>query len=217
MPPTGRGYTNTSGVSRRTADGVFYVNGRYLCQRLENGTPCNREISSTRHSISSHNNHFHADSPYRRQMTRGKFPCRKDGCNHQSPTFAAILAHARRQHGLKGSANQLKILYGIPISRRRIREAVMGSGEARRESPPRTEEKGREEGPQGECHQGEGHQGENRPEENPQERHQEADNDGGAGGERRTAVPLDLIDPRLINWDKNADSGSDSDGSSLDG
>ncbi|TGJ83855.1 hypothetical protein E0Z10_g4910 [Xylaria hypoxylon] len=122
MPPTKKGHTNKSGVSRQTADGVFYVDGRYLCRRLENGTPCNREMAGTSHSITSHNSDFHAAGSYRRQMVQGDFRCKEDDCTHQSPTFPAILAHIRRRHAFKGSSDHLKRHYGIPIYRKRKQE-----------------------------------------------------------------------------------------------
>ncbi|KAI1277314.1 hypothetical protein F5Y07DRAFT_398570 [Xylaria sp. FL0933] len=115
MPPTRKLQQNMSGVVRCTADGVFYANGRYRCQKLENGVPCNREMADKSHNISSHNSDFHTDSAYRRMMTPGSFPCYVHGCNHRSTTFAAILGHLRKRHRFRGSSNPVKMHYGVPL------------------------------------------------------------------------------------------------------
>ncbi|KAI1124896.1 hypothetical protein F5Y10DRAFT_19846 [Nemania abortiva] len=122
MPRTKPDHENTSGVIRQTADGVYYANGRYLCRRLINGTPCNREIAGTTHSISSHNSDFHREGQYQRLQARGDYPCSYAGCGHQSPTFNAILGHNRSVHGFRGSSDPLKEHYGIPIHNKNKRK-----------------------------------------------------------------------------------------------
>ncbi|KAI0530363.1 hypothetical protein GGR58DRAFT_508534 [Xylaria digitata] len=183
MPRTKKGHTNTSGISRQTADGVFYVDGRYLCQRLENGTPCNREMAGTSHSITSHNSHFHAEGSYRRQMARGEFNCTEDGCSHQSPTFAAILGHIRRRHAFKGSSDQLKIHYGIPICRKR--KADEPKKDSRKKT--RTDSQEVQEVPE-----------ESRP------GVEDVDDDEETEDDRDDYEGLEFIDPLLLKWDKGS-------------
>ncbi|KAI0870400.1 hypothetical protein GGS24DRAFT_107736 [Hypoxylon argillaceum] len=122
MPRTKAGYKNESGVSSQTDDGVFYVNGRYLCQRLKNGTPCNREMAATTHNISSHNSHFHKEGPYQEQMTKRIHECYHEDCDHKSDTFLAILGHLRRSHGFRGSSEPLFPIYGYPVRNKRKRK-----------------------------------------------------------------------------------------------
>ncbi|KAF2972745.1 hypothetical protein GQX73_g680 [Xylaria multiplex] len=187
MPRTKKGHANTSGISRQTADGVFYVDGRYMCQRLENGTPCNREMAGTSHSITSHNSDFHAEGSYRRQMARGEFNCIEDGCSHQSPTFAAILGHIRRRHAFKGSSDQLKIHYGIPICRKR--KADKPKEDSRKKTRTEGKEEEREETRVGVNNVVDGESTED---------------------DRDEYEGLEFIDPRLLQWHKdNGGSGHD--------
>ncbi|KAI0102603.1 hypothetical protein GGR51DRAFT_574063 [Nemania sp. FL0031] len=136
MPRTKADHTNTSGVARQTADGVFYQNGRYLCQRVENGTPCNKEMAGNTHSISSHNSRFHRAGPYRELQAAGDFKCFHENCEHRSPTFHAILGHIRYAHGFRGSSDAIKLHYGIPVNTKRKRE---GNAEESGSKKPRQE------------------------------------------------------------------------------
>ncbi|KAJ8126235.1 hypothetical protein O1611_g7403 [Lasiodiplodia mahajangana] len=122
MPRTKTDHPNSSAVARETADGVFYENGRYLCRRLENGTPCNREMAGTAHSIGSHNSDFHKEGRYQLLQAEGDYKCIHDDCKHRSCTFNAILGHIRNVHGFRGSSDSLKLHYGIPIHNKRKRE-----------------------------------------------------------------------------------------------
>ncbi|KAI0905132.1 hypothetical protein F4823DRAFT_155562 [Ustulina deusta] len=195
MPPTKKGHKNTSGVSRRTANGVFYADGKYLCQKIENGKPCNREMAATSHSISSHNCHFHADGPYRRQMAQGDFVCLMAGCNHRSRTFAAILAHIRRRHDFKGSSDPLKTYYGIPLVHKRKHEEA--KEDDRKENTPYVKEDGHE------------------------KNLQEVEDENDAVNESDDYEGYDLIDPILRKWDRDnhgpGNGGSGNGGSSLGG
>ncbi|KAI1747576.1 hypothetical protein F4782DRAFT_418005 [Xylaria castorea] len=206
MPPTKKGYQNASGVSSQTDEGIFYVNGRYLCQRIENDTRCNREIAATRHSISSHNSDFHTPGRYRQLMARGDYKCNHDGCNHQSENFQAILAHNRSSHKFKGSSDPLKRHYGIPVGTRnpkRIRDK-----KPRQKTLPAVKEDDREE-----THEDAREElKENCDKKSGQESEDDRDHDDNS---------LDLIDPRLRKWDKDngnsGNGGAGSGGSSLGG
>ncbi|KAI0471376.1 hypothetical protein F4859DRAFT_117765 [Xylaria cf. heliscus] len=218
MPPTKRGYQNMSGVLRQTADGVFYADGRYLCQRVENGIRCNRQIAATRHSISSHNSDFHTPGRYQQLMARGDYECIEDGCNHKSMNFQAILAHIRGSHNFKGSSDPLKAHYGLPVStkttKRKRGDYVKGNrckkncNADNQHSPQKTlptiKEDDRED-----------------TREEPIENLQE--NDGQESEDNRDGDNdyLDLIDPRLRKWDEDnggsGNGGAGSGGSSLGG
>ncbi|KAI0190636.1 hypothetical protein EV127DRAFT_78088 [Xylaria flabelliformis] len=197
MPPTRRGYQNTSGVSRQTDDGIFYVNGRYLCQRIENGVPCNREFASNSHSISSHNSDFHTPSRYRELMARGEYKCSYDGCSHQSENFQAILAHIRSSHDFKGSSDPLKVYYGIPIKTRRKKLSqryIPSIKEDDRETTLKDPRENTREELEEHCNE--------KSEQESEDDHDDDDNS------------LDLLDPRLRKWDEDNGSGNGGAGNS---
>ncbi|KAI8948587.1 hypothetical protein F4801DRAFT_443651 [Xylaria longipes] len=208
MPPTKKGYQNTSGVSRQTADGVFYVNGRYLCQRLENGTCCNREIAATTHSISSHNSDFHTPGRYRQLMAKGDYKCTQDGCSHQSENFQAILAHIRSAHKFKGSSDPLKRHYGIPVgTKRKGDNDVKGNRQKKRQKALQT------------IKEDDGDTREDTRKKLEESRHEKGGQESEDGrddddGDDDDDDYLDLIDPRLRKWDKdNGGSGNGGAGS----
>ncbi|KAI1742784.1 hypothetical protein F4680DRAFT_26668 [Xylaria scruposa] len=194
MPPTRKGYRNTSGVSRQTNDGIFYANGRYLCQRIENGVRCNREFAANSHSISSHNSDFHTPGRYQELMARGDYKCVNGDCNHQSDNFQAILAHYRSSHKFKGSSDPLKLLYGIPVRTRRKKP--------RQTNIPSIKEDDREDIRKATCEDTREEVKKNCNEKSEQESEDESDDND---------EYLDLIDPRLRKWDEdNGDSGNGS-------
>ncbi|KAI1421443.1 hypothetical protein F5Y12DRAFT_705045 [Xylaria sp. FL1777] len=194
MPPTKRGHQNTSGVTRQTADGVYYADGRYMCQKLENGRPCNRQMAGNSHSISSHNSDFHTEGSYRRQMAQGNFICNQDGCNHQSRRFPAILSHIRRRHGFKGSSDPLKAHYGIPLRPQRKNGKAKAADSKK---PPVDTKKDCDENTHQES------EGDNDAEEEPEN----YEGYGGYGG-----YDNDLIDPVLRKWDRDRDMDDDESG-----
>ncbi|KAI0814115.1 hypothetical protein GGR55DRAFT_496260 [Xylaria sp. FL0064] len=202
MPPTRKWHQNMSGVVRYTNDGVFYANGRYRCQKFENGVPCNREMADKSHNISSHNSDFHTDSGYRRNMAPGNYPCYVDGCNHRSTTPLAIIGHLRKRHGFRGSSDPIKIHYGIPLRRKKKTKKV---------------------------NQDDHNQGQSNISENNREETLRGDNYthlGGIGGSGGNIGPginglIQSIDPLLLNWDYTEGNSREgrfgSDGSGLVG
>ncbi|KAH8161501.1 hypothetical protein CIB48_g6755 [Xylaria polymorpha] len=212
MPLTKKGYQNTSGVSRQTADGVFYANGRYLCQRIENGAPCNREIAGTSHSISSHNSDFHKPGRYQQLMARGDYKCTWDGCNHQSANFQAILGHMRTSHKFRGSSDPLKRHYGIPVSAKRKGDNDVEGNRRKKHSRQNTLQTIKEDDREDTCEDTRVELEENHHEKSGQESEDDGNDDDDY---------LDFIDPLLRKWDKeNGGSGNDGaggGGSSLGG
>ncbi|GAP90761.1 hypothetical protein SAMD00023353_5201020 [Rosellinia necatrix] len=192
MPPTKNGRQNLAGVSRQTADGVFYTNGRYVCRRLRDGVPCNREMADTRHSISSHNSYFHTAGRYQQLMALGHYHCTEDGCNHESPTFNAILGHLRSSHGFRGSSDPLKLHYGIPVPTKRKRKT-----EAKQNGRKKQRQDSGEGGGQNRLQEDEEGQ-ENTPQDT--EEDPEADDD-----------LLYFIDPHLREWDRRHGGGGGGD------
>ncbi|TRX90610.1 hypothetical protein FHL15_008583 [Xylaria flabelliformis] len=197
MPPTRKGYQNTSGVSRQTDDGIFYVNGRYLCQRVENGVRCNREFAANSHSISSHNSDFHTPGRYQQLMARGDYKCAYDRCNHRSENFQAILAHIRSSHKFKGSSDPLKLYYGIPIRTRRKKSS--------QKNVPSIKEDDLEGTLKNPCENTREEPEELCDEKSEQESEDDHDDDDDY---------LDLIDPRLRKWDEDNGSGNGGAGNS---
>ncbi|KAI0506493.1 hypothetical protein F5B22DRAFT_623278 [Xylaria bambusicola] len=198
MAPTKKGHKNTSGVLRETPNGVFYLDGKYICQRRENGRPCNREMAGTNHSITSHNSKFHAEGPYKRQMAEGQYACFEDGCGAECSTFGAILAHVRRYHGFRGSSDPLKIRYGVALS-----DKGKGKGKVTKKDGRKRGTSDTEEDSHGEHH-----------EEIHKESGQPAGNDHNAEDRHNNYEGYGLIDPALLNWDNTKD-GFDDDGRSL--
>ncbi|KAI0547712.1 hypothetical protein F4679DRAFT_355160 [Xylaria curta] len=195
MPPTKKGYQNTSSVSRQTDDGIFYVNGRYLRQRIENGVPCNREFAANSHSISSHNSDFHNPSRYQELMARGDYKCVYGDCNHQSENFQAILTHIRSSHEFKGSSDPLKLHYGISVRTRRKKPCQKNIPSIKEDDCENTHvdtgEDSREEIKKN-CN-----------EESGQESADDRDDND---------YYLDLIDPRLRKWDEDNDNSGNGSG-----
>ncbi|KAI1346486.1 hypothetical protein F5Y01DRAFT_319696 [Xylaria sp. FL0043] len=204
MPPTRKWQQNMSGVVRRTADGVFYANGRYRCQKLENGVPCNREMADKSHNISSHNSDFHTDSAYRRNMTPGNYLCYVDGCNHRSPTGFAILGHLRKRHGFTGDSDPVKIYYGIPLSSKKKKKTNRVNQDDHNQGLSNISESNREETL-------------------PEDDYTHLGGIGGSGGNIEPDINelIQSIDPLLLKWDDTeGNSGEDlfsSDGSGLFG
>ncbi|KAI0425580.1 hypothetical protein F5Y09DRAFT_95713 [Xylaria sp. FL1042] len=110
MPPTAKSHQNTSGIVRQTDDGIYYANGRYLCQKIKDGKPCGSEISAKKHNVTSHNSSIHTNSAYLQKMARGEFEC-KEGCGKISPTYQAMVGHLRRKHGYRGNSAAIKAYY----------------------------------------------------------------------------------------------------------
>ncbi|KAI0205879.1 hypothetical protein F4808DRAFT_183548 [Astrocystis sublimbata] len=132
MPKLSRSRKNTSGVKSQDSNGIYYLDGNYLCLRLRDGTPCNHTMTGEPHNIRSHNSNFHAAGSYQRQMVKGNYECKSEGCKHQSPNFLAILAHYRRHHWYRGSSKPLKRLYGVEATSRGKKRSVNDRGRERR-------------------------------------------------------------------------------------
>ncbi|KAI2625541.1 hypothetical protein GGS21DRAFT_307014 [Xylaria nigripes] len=98
---------------------------------LRDGTPCNREVTDTPHSISSHMSDFHRDGAYQRGMAPGTYECWEESCDHESPTYFAIEQHIRRKHGFRGSSKPLRLHYDFFPSTTRARGQPANSGGAK--------------------------------------------------------------------------------------
>ncbi|KAI1296014.1 hypothetical protein F5Y03DRAFT_410335 [Xylaria venustula] len=117
MPPTKRGYKNTSGVISQDEDGIHHRDGNYTCLKPKNGGEvCGSKIKDTKKDIQSHNSSKHKEnSAYQHKMTPGNYPCYESGCNHRSPNFEAIKKHLRSRHDIKGTEDEIKIRYGLSV------------------------------------------------------------------------------------------------------
>lgn len=152
-------------------------------------------------------------------MADGDYKCREDGCDHESPNFLAILTHARRAHGFRGSSRPLQDHYGIPLpspkkrknevekkSHKKPRHEVKEDGH--KEGTPNSKEESRENEPQDSKEDG----CEQSRQDGKDEATEEDDNLDDDG-------ELSLIDPRLRKYDRDRDGFGDGDagngGSSL--
>ncbi|KAI3325478.1 hypothetical protein HD806DRAFT_449167 [Xylariaceae sp. AK1471] len=137
MPPSKKGKENKSREVSRTANGITYEDGQYLCIQTDNdGRVCNRWMSTRRGQISTHNGRFHNLGSYYEAQNLGPFSC--VDCSKPTQDWNSLIGHHRKYHDLRGSSKPLEKKYLVQLAQLAKKQ---NNGSAKKEAGEKDEVK----------------------------------------------------------------------------